>query len=210
VSSRRPCRHTAPAAARRSHHHASTGPGLSRRGIATTWGPRHATLGVDVRHRADEALLPHSSVEEVVALAGNHVTKEGKQRVSARGAMCAVVEGKSELAAIGGDQLRCFTDGGCDGNGAGGVWGASGWGVHVLDVPPPPVRAEMWGPVVLSSTIRAKNQALNENMDKVMIIPSGNLGHPYFCVEGGFCLRAVDIILGLYIVSFPCETAKCM
>jgi ribonuclease HI len=39
------------------------------------------------------------------------------------------------------------TDGGCDGNGAGGVWGASSWGVHVLGVPPPAVRAEMWGPV---------------------------------------------------------------
>ena len=60
------------------------------------------------------------------------LTKEGKQRAAAWGAMCAVVEGKSglglsantaeeteaELAAIGGDQLRCYTDGGCDGNGA--------------------------------------------------------------------------------------------
>ena len=27
----------------------------------------------------DEALPPHSSVEELVALVGNHVTKEGKQ-----------------------------------------------------------------------------------------------------------------------------------
>jgi ribonuclease HI len=112
---------------------------------------------------ADEALPPHSSVEELAALAGNHVTKEGKQRAAAWGAMCAAVEGKSglglsantaeeteaELAAIGGDQLRCYTDGGCDGNGAGGVWGASGWGVHVLGVPPPAVRAEMWGPVVI-------------------------------------------------------------
>jgi hypothetical protein len=83
---------------------------------------------------ADEALPPHSSVEELAALAGNHVT-EGKQRAAAWGAMCAAVEGKSglglpadmaeeteaELAAIGGDQLRCYTDGGCHGNGAGGV-----------------------------------------------------------------------------------------
>ena len=38
-----------------------------------------------------------------------------------------------------------------DGNGAGGVWGASGWGVHVLGVPPPAVRAEMWGPVVIDN-----------------------------------------------------------
>ena len=43
------------------------------------------------------------------------------------------------------------TDGGCDGNGAGGVWGASGWGVHVLGVPPPAVRAEMWSPVVIDN-----------------------------------------------------------
>jgi ribonuclease HI len=56
---------------------------------------------------------------------------------------------EAKLAAIGGDQLRCYTDGGCDGNGAGGVWGASGWGVHVLGVPPAAVRAEMWGPVVI-------------------------------------------------------------
>jgi hypothetical protein len=89
---------------------------------------------------ADEALPLHSSVEELAALGGNHVTKEGKQRAVARGAMRAAVEGKSglglpantaeeteaKLAAIGGDQLRCYTDGGCGGNGAGGVWGASG------------------------------------------------------------------------------------
>ena len=112
---------------------------------------------------ADEALPPHSSVEELAALVGNHVTKEGKQRAAAWGAMCVAVEGKSglgpsantveetevELAAIGGDQLRCYTDSGCDENGAGGIWGASGWGVHVLGVPPPAVRAEMWGPVVI-------------------------------------------------------------
>ena len=112
---------------------------------------------------ADEALPPHSSVEELAALAGNHVTTEGKQRAAAWGAMCAVVEGKSglelsantveetevEMAAIGGDQLHCYTDGGCDGNGARGVWGALGWGVHVLGVPPPVVRVEMWGLVVI-------------------------------------------------------------
>jgi hypothetical protein len=33
-------------------------------------------------------------------------------------------ETEAELAAIGGDKLRCYTDGGCDGNGAGGIWGA--------------------------------------------------------------------------------------
>jgi ribonuclease HI len=76
--------------------------------------------------------------------------------------MCVMVDGMSglglpantaeetevEMAAIGGDQLRCYTNGGCDGNGAGGVWCASGWGVHVQGVPPPVVRVEMWGPVV--------------------------------------------------------------
>jgi hypothetical protein len=45
-----PYRPTAPATARRSHHRAPTGPGLPRRGHATTRGPRHATLGVDVHH----------------------------------------------------------------------------------------------------------------------------------------------------------------
>ena len=113
---------------------------------------------------ADEALPPHSSVEELAALAGNHVTNEGKQRAAAWGAMCAAVEGKSglgltentaeetevEQAAIGGDKPRCYTDGGCDGNGTGGLRGASRWGVHVLDVPPPAVCPEMWGPVGLA------------------------------------------------------------
>jgi hypothetical protein len=112
---------------------------------------------------ADEVLPPHSSVEELAALAGNHVTKEGKQWAAASGAMCAAVESKldlglsantaeetkAELAAIGSDRHRCYTDGGCDENGAGGVWGASGWGLHVLGVPPPAVRAEIWGPVVI-------------------------------------------------------------
>jgi hypothetical protein len=28
-----------------------------------------------------------------------------------------------------------------------------------------------------------------------MIFPAQNLGHQYFCVEGGFCLRAVDILI---------------
>jgi hypothetical protein len=47
---------------------------------------------------ADEALPPHSSVEELTGLVGNHATKEGKQRAAAWGAMmCAVVEGKSGL-----------------------------------------------------------------------------------------------------------------
>jgi hypothetical protein len=38
----------------------------------------------------------------------------------------------------------------------------------------------------LSSTIRAKNQALNENIDKVMIIPDQNLGHRHFVLKAGF------------------------
>ena len=33
---------------------------------------------------ADKALPPHSSVEELAKLAGNHAAKEGKQRVSHR------------------------------------------------------------------------------------------------------------------------------
>jgi hypothetical protein len=36
----------------------------------------------------------------------------------------------AELADIE-HELRIYSDGGCDGNGAGGKWGASGWGVHV-------------------------------------------------------------------------------
>ena len=36
-------------------------------------------------------------MEELAALAGNPVTKEGKQRAAASGAMCVAIEGKSGL-----------------------------------------------------------------------------------------------------------------
>ena len=48
-----------------------------------------------------------------------------------------------------------YTDGGCDGNGANGVWGAAGWGLCALekmDEGDPEVRAEMWGPVVTDAS----------------------------------------------------------
>ena len=31
------------------------------------------------------------------------------------------------------------------------------------------------------------------NIDKIMIIPTQNLGHRTFCVEVGFCLRVVNV-----------------
>ena len=47
--------------------------------------------------------------------------------------------------------LRCYTDGGCDGNGAKGIWGAAGWGAHILAVnvegEKEKIEAELWGPV---------------------------------------------------------------
>jgi hypothetical protein len=46
---------------------------------------------------------------------------------------------------------------------------------------------------LFSSTIRATNQALNENVDKVMIIPNFLICHRTFWVEGRFCVGAVDI-----------------
>jgi len=122
---------------------------------------------------ADEAVPAHSSMEELAELAGNHDTKEGKLLCAQWGEMCAALEGcgggslpvnltaektDAALEQIGGHQLRLYTDGGCDGNGANGVWGAAGWGVHVLEWSPlaePPtltraesiVRADLWGPV---------------------------------------------------------------
>jgi ribonuclease HI len=55
------------------------------------------------------------------------------------------------LAEITEPSLRCYTDGGCDGNGAQGEWGAAGWGAHVLSVDADGekerVEAELWGPV---------------------------------------------------------------
>ena len=54
----------------------------------------------------------------------------------------------------------------------------------------------------VSSAIHAKNQALNENIDKVMIIPDLNLGHRKFCVKGGFYFGTVDVLLDtLYVAS---------
>ena len=60
-------------------------------------------------------------------------------------------ETQLQLEAIGGNQIRCYTDGGCDGNGAGGEWGAAGWGAHILEYDHR-VRAEMWGPVETDSS----------------------------------------------------------
>ena len=45
----------------------------------------------------------------------------------------------------------------------------------------------------VSYTIRAKNQAINENIDKVMITPVLLICHRLFCVEVRFCLGVVDI-----------------
>jgi ribonuclease HI len=48
-----------------------------------------------------------------------------------------------------------YTDGGCDGNGANGTWGAAGWGMCALEKMEeggPEVRAEMWGPIVTEAS----------------------------------------------------------
>ena len=107
-------------------------------------------------------------MQELAEKAGNHETEEGKKLCAEWGKMCAAVEADSKeslpvnrtgaeteaaLSDIGGSQLRVYTDGGADGNGARGIWGAAGWGVHVLEVPEEEdvertVRADLWGPVV--------------------------------------------------------------
>ena len=97
---------------------------------------------------------------------GNHETAEGKRRCAEWGGMCAALAGKGEnalpvnteeetrtaLAEIKEPALRCYTDGGCDGNGAKGKWGAAGWGAHILAVnaegEKEKISAELWGPVV--------------------------------------------------------------
>eukprot|EP01050_Picozoa_sp_SAG11_P004504 SAG11_NODE_290_length_11190_cov_12.004872_3_plen_221_part_00 len=95
----------------------------------------------------DEALPEFNSMAELAHLAGNHETKEGKLLAADWGVMCAEVEGKSghglptntpeqteqQLTVIGGDQIRGYTDGGFDGNGAGGIRGAAGWGAHIIE-----------------------------------------------------------------------------
>ena len=61
-------------------------------------------------------------------------------------------ETRTALAEIKEPALRCYTDGGCDGNGAKGKWGAAGWGAHILAVnaagEKEETAAELWGPVV--------------------------------------------------------------
>ena len=107
----------------------------------------------------------HESLAELVELAGNHETSEGKRRCADWGGMCAALAGKGgnalpvnteeetriALAKIKEPALRCYTDGGCDGNGAKGHWGAAGWGAHILAVnaegEKEKVEAELWGPV---------------------------------------------------------------
>ena len=105
------------------------------------------------------------SLVELVELAGNHETAEGKRRCADWGGMCAALAGKggnalpvnteeetrTALAEIKEPALRCYTDGGCDGNGAKGIWGAAGWGAHILAVNAEgereKIEAELWGPV---------------------------------------------------------------
>ena len=57
-------------------------------------------------------------------------------------------ETRTVLAEIIEPALRCYTDGGCDGNGAKGQWGAAGWGAHILSVnadgEKEKVEAELW------------------------------------------------------------------
>ena len=103
------------------------------------FSPRYAPAGSVL---ADEAVPEHESLAELVELAGNHETAEGKRRCADWGGMCAALAGKGgnalpvnteeetriALAKIKEPALRCYTDGGCDGNGAKGHWGAAGWG----------------------------------------------------------------------------------
>ena len=84
---------------------------------------------------ADRAVPAHDSMAELAKLAGNHRTKEGKKLCAKWGEMCAAIEGGSKgslpvnrtaaetvaaLQKIGGKQIRVYTDGGADGNGANG------------------------------------------------------------------------------------------
>ena len=46
--------------------------------------------------------------------------------------------------------ILAYTDGGCDGNGAGGKWGAAGWGAWIATKTDSGATAiaDLWGPVV--------------------------------------------------------------
>ena len=92
----------------------------------------------------------------------SELTKEQRKRLAkAEKEVREARETAEAIAALPEDALTVYTDGGADGNGVGGVDGASGWGVSIKDLgrlrtlndkATAEVTAEMWGPVVTDET----------------------------------------------------------
>ena len=53
----------------------------------------------------------------------------------------------AKIEALPKNTILAYTDGGCDGNGARGSWGAAGWGAWLCDKSKKSI-ADLWGPVV--------------------------------------------------------------
>eukprot|EP01050_Picozoa_sp_SAG11_P010809 SAG11_NODE_1105_length_5858_cov_3.050009_3_plen_241_part_00 len=115
----------------------------------------------------DTAVPEHGSLDELVEMAGNHETDDGKTRCADWGMMCAALARRSgravhvnskedtriALAETTEPSLRCYTDGGCDGR-VGRCWVGRScymWGAHTRSVDADgekeKVEVELWGPV---------------------------------------------------------------
>jgi len=111
----------------------------------------------------------HDSIEELATIASDrtqwrlHVEElAGNGKFQMQKANTAA-ETAAEIEALPPDTILAYTDGGCDGNGAGGVWGAAGWGawiaqkmtsrslLHTRSGNLLPL-ADLWGPVPTDET----------------------------------------------------------
>ena len=106
-----------------------------RNGDLFTDAPVHDTLD-DLIEIARDRDQWRQLVEE---LAGNGRFSTTKANTAAQTA--------AEIDALPSHTILAYTDGGCDGNGAHGKWGAAGWGAWMCNKNKEAI-ADLWGPVV--------------------------------------------------------------
>ena len=96
----------------------------------------------------------HSSIAELTAIATDRDQwRELVKTIAGEGShnterASTAAETQEQIDALPSDSLLAYTDGGCDGNGARGIWGKAGWGVWICSKRRTPL-ADMWGPVVI-------------------------------------------------------------
>ena len=162
---------------------------------------RHGTTDLPDGTIFDDA-PEHASLEELVELAGNHVTKLGKRRCAEWGMAVAKLqrgggagmaglkantpeETEAALEELGPDCVRIYTDGG----GAGEHGDTAGWGAHAVRVHADgraEVLADLWGPVETDPTSvwsigctrgtnnTAEVNGLDEGLELIDQRPAGN------------------------------------